>query len=236
MIFPHLDFEKIVQVNDKTRLDANRTFLSPSSNPIQVLEIQPEALENFYNVTTAKYLDWAYPLDGEKVVTLRITTGVDNLTLDTPVEFEYSLEALSEEDDNLFSNDNELTQYEDDILKYIRKGRNSFLDKHRAAQSFIMSELDRRRIVNKDGTRLSKDQIKDIEEVKEWSRFYTLYIIFKGIGNAVDDIFGQKAMSYLKRSQEAQNFAVIRLDMNKDGEIDPREEQLDIFTTDMVRR
>jgi hypothetical protein len=236
MIFPHLDFEKIVQVNDKTRLDAGKTFLSPDSNPIQVLEIRPENSDIFYNVTTAKFLDWSYATDGEKVVTLRITTGVNNLTLDTPVEFQYQLNVLSEEDDNLFSNDNDLVQYEDDILKYIRKGRNSFLDKHRAAQSFIISELDRRRIVNSDGTRITKDQIKDIEEVREWSRFYTLYIIFRGISNAVDDIFGQKAMSYLKRSQEAQNFAVIRLDLNKDGDINPLTEQLDIFTTDMVRR
>jgi hypothetical protein len=234
MIFPHLDFEKIVQVNDKTRLDATKTFLSPNSNPIQVLEIRPEDSEIFYNVTTAKYLDWSYATDGEKTVTLRITTGVDIMTLDAPVDFQYELTVLSEENDNLFSNDNDLIQYEDDILKYVRKGRNTFLDKHRAAQSFILSELDRRRIVNRDGTRITKDQIKNIEEVREWSRFYTLYIIFKSLSNAVDDVFSQAF--YLKRAQEAQNFAIIRLDLNKDGSIDASREQFDIFSTDMVRR
>jgi hypothetical protein len=235
MIFPHLEYERLVQEFDRTRLDASKTYLSPNHNPIQKIEIRPEALEDFYDITESKHLDWQYGSDGSKAITLRITTGVDEDTLDAPEDSVYSIDVITEEDDHLFSVDNDIVAYEDDILKYVRAGRNTFLDKHRAAQKDILQILDRRRIMNRDGTRLTKDQIFDKVEVREWSKFKTLSIIFSGISNAVDDIFGQKAQHYAKKASEAENFAVIRLDLNKDGEV-TKDEQVDLFSTELIRR
>lgn len=231
----HLDHEKIVQVDDKTRLDASKSSVAPGTNAIRKVEIRPEASEVFYNTGTKGVLDWAYGTSGVKTITIRVTTGVSDTVLDPPVDKTYQVKVLTASEDRLFSSDADLMAHEDDILKWVREGRNTFLDKHRAAQEYILSELDKRSIVDRYGNKITKDHIYDITEVKEWSKFYTLYLIFRGISNAVGDVFAEKAMHYLGRAKESEKYALIRLDLNGDGNIDSSE-QLDIFSTTLVKR
>lgn len=231
----HLDHEKIVQVDDKTRLDAAKCSVTPGMNPIRKIEIRPEASEIFYNTGSKRVLDWAYGTSGVKTVTVRVTTGVSDTVLDPPVDKTYQVKVLTVSEDKLFSSDADLMAHEDDILKWVREGRNTFLDKHRAAQEYILSELDKRRIVDRYGNKLTKEHIYDVDEVKEWSKFYTLYLIFRGISNSVGDVFTDKAMHYLSRAKESEKHALVRLDLNDDGDIDSSE-QLDIFSTTMVKR
>lgn len=227
MIFPILELESQVQTNDKTRLDASKTFISPDEAAITLVEIEPEASAGFIDVTSNRYLDWLYTTDGTKSVTVRVTTD------GTPVTFSKDLESLLPENDILFSTDDDLLAHEDDILRYVRSGRSSFIDKHRLSKKRIVRWLSEQRIYDNDGNNLTDAAIMDVEEVNEWSKFYTLYIIFNSLSNAIDDIFAQKASLYQSLAKDAQSRSAIRLDRNGDGNEDTNK---DMRTYRMIRR
>lgn len=229
MIFPHLQLEDAVQVNDRTRLSGVKTYTSPDEDDISLVEIQPENLGPWIDVTEARYLDWQYSTDGEKAVTIRVTTD------GPPVTVTRTIQVLDPDDDKLFSSDSDIEKYEPDILKYVREGRNTHLDAHRAAQRRIMQVLDERRVTNTQGERLTLDAVLDVEEFRAWSKFLTLSIIFEGISNAVDDIFAEKSRRYRKLADEAANRGVLRLDYNGSGDVSASEFR-DMKTTRMIRR
>lgn len=227
MIFPILETESQLRVNDKSRLDATKSFISPDEAAITLVEIEPEAGVGFYDVTSSKYLDWQYDLDGDKVVTLQITT--DGL----PTQITKTISVLLPENDIIFSTDDDLLAHEDDILRYVRSGRSSFIDKHRLARKRIVRWLSEQRIYDRDGDNLTASAIMDVDEVNEWSKFYVLYIIFNSLSNAIDDIFAQKASLYQSLSKDAQNRSAIRLDTNGDGNEDANK---DTRTVRMIKR
>lgn len=229
MIFPNLQLEGTVQTDDKTRLDGTTTFITQDEATITLVEIEPEASAGFIAVTSDKFLDWQYTTDGTKTVTIRVTTD------GSPVTASKTLEVLTPANDKLFSSDAELVEHEGDILGYLRPGRASFLDKHRAAQDRILGWLDEHRIHDTSGDRLTKADVVDTAEVNDWSKFLTLQIIFESISNAVDDIFSEKARKYGLLVEQARNRAVLRLDRNNDGTIDDGEHQ-DNFSYRLVRR
>lgn len=214
MIFPVLELEDVLQVDDKTRLDARKSFISPDEAAITLVEIEPEAAAGFIDVTSNQYLDWQYASDGTKAVTVRITTD------GAPVTKSKNIEVVTEADDALFSNDADMLAHEDDILNYVRPGRNSFLDKHRLTQEMIVRWLGDNRIYDTDGNLLTKAAITQVEEVAEWSKFYTLYLIFNSLSNATDDIFAEKASLYKALANDAKNRSAIRLDRDGDGNED----------------
>jgi hypothetical protein len=51
MIFPLVESEPIVQVSDKTRLSAVKSFKSNDEPAISLVEIEPESGSGFINVT-----------------------------------------------------------------------------------------------------------------------------------------------------------------------------------------
>lgn len=214
MIFPVLELEQVVQVDDKTRLNAKKTYATPDEADISLIEIEPETGAGFFDVTTDRVLDYQYSTDGAKTVSLRVTTD------GAPETLTRTLNIVTAADDKLFSTDAELLPYEPNILDWVRSGRNSFLDVHRAAQDRIISYLDEHKIWDVNGNRLTKDAVVDIEEVNDWSKFLTLELIFEGLSNAIDDIFAQKKLRYSKMRQDAQNRAAIRLDRDGDGSLD----------------
>lgn len=228
MIFPVLELESVVQVNDKTRLDARKTYVTAGEAAVTLTEIDPGDGSGFVDVTATQYLDYQYATEGDKTIQLRVTTdGAPELLTKT-------LSILSAADDKLFSTDAELLPYENDILSYVRSGRNSFLDVHRAAQDRIVTWLDEHRIWDTQGNRLTKDNIIDIEEVNDWSKFMTLRLIFEQLSNSVDDIFSVKSSKYKAMEVEARNRASLRLDRDNDGEQDVS--KTENRSTFMVRR
>jgi len=228
MIFPTLELEQTVQTDDKTRLSAEKSYVTPDEASITLIEIEPEAGNGFLDVTSDRYLDWQYSTDGDKSVTVRITTD------GSPVTFSKTLPVLSAADDRLFSTDSELLPYEPNLLDWVREGRNSFLDVHRAAQDRILSWLDENRIWDNEGNRLTKEDITDLEEVNDWSKFMTLRLIFEGLSNAVDDIFNDKALRYMDMETKARNRAAFRLDRDNDGSTD--ETKTDLRSVGLYRR
>lgn len=217
MIFPVLELESVVQVNDRTRLDAGKTYISPDEAAITLVEIQPAASEAFIDVTSNRYLDWQYSTDGTAAVVVRVTTD------GSPTTFTKDLSVLSVADDKLFSADSELLPYEPNILDYVREGRNSFLDIHRASQDRILKWLDENRYWNKQGEPLTKEDIINLDEVNDWSKFMTLRYIFEGLSNATDDIFHQKSLRYKDLELQARDRARFRVDINGDGDVDNNE-------------
>jgi hypothetical protein len=228
MIFPNLELEDVLQVDDRTRLDGTKTYITQGQAAITKVEIEPNSGAGFIDVTADRYLDFQYDHSGNKNVSIRVTAG-------SVVTATKSIMVVTSGSDHLFSTDEDIRTYEDDILRYVRSGRNSFLDKHRAAQRDILDELDRRRIYNSDGTRFEKTQLVDIVEVKTWSKFKTLSIIFQGLSNAVDDVFSRKSNYYADLALQASKQAIIRLDLNKDEQI-TSDEFVDTWTTELVRR
>ena len=111
MIFPNLILENIVQENDKTRLDATKSFISKDEAAVTLVEIEPYTGAGYIDVTGTSskdwYLDWSYPTDGNKTVTVRITTDGG------PVSSSKTIWIIDSVDDNLFSYDQDLTAIED---------------------------------------------------------------------------------------------------------------------------
>lgn len=214
MIFPVLKLEDVVQVDDQTRLDASKSYITPDEASITLIEIEPDTGLGFIDVTSSMYLDYQYSTDGNKSVSVRITTDGSPLTLSK------TLPIISAADDRLFSSDEELTSHESDILEYVKPGRNSFLNFHRNAQDRILTYLDEHRITDLDGNRLTKEAITDIEEVNDWSKFLTLRLIFGSLSNSIDDLFNAKAEQYRTLEGVSKNRSQLRLDKDGDGNTD----------------
>lgn len=132
----------------------------------------------------------------------------------------YYIKVFSEQGDQLFSNDSDLSSEEADIKKWVAPGRNSFNDVHRRAQENILADLDREGFVNTYGFKYKKRDIKDITEFKEWSRYMALRMIFEGIKNSTGDVFKDKRDVYESEEIKARNRAIMRIDTNRDGRVD----------------
>lgn len=226
MIFPHLEIESVLQVGDKTRLDARKSFAS-SADEIEKIELTPGTGANPVDVTGARYLDWQFDSAGSKAIKLEVFAGGGSKEMTLPIQ------VLAVANDALFSTDSDLTPHEDSILDYVREGRNSFLDKHRAAQRLIIDHLDEKRIWDSEGNRLTKNALIKPEDLKSWSTYLTLSIIFEGISNAVDDIFSIKAAKYKALASQKAGLATVRIDTEGDGQEDTRKSTLSSI---LVRR
>ena len=233
MIFGNLHLEKIIQTNDKTRLDGSTSYVSKDEAAVTLVEIEPEAASGFIDVTGTTsedwFLDWDYSgITRQVVVSIRITTD------GAPTTHTETLEVITPVDDKLFSSDKDLRTHEPDILKYVVDGRNSFIDVHRRAQELIIAYLDENGYVDDQGDKLTKAAFIDIEEARQWSTFMSLRLIFSGISNAIDDIFADKAKDYQSSEVKARNRMPLRLDTDGDGDID-RHEGVSIRELDIRR-
>lgn len=229
-VFGIIEAEKILQVNDKTRINVSQSFVSPDETGISMIEIDPDGSAVYYDVTSNKYLDWIYQAAGDYTITVRVTSTISNVSTSTA-----SISVVTEADDKLFSTDQEIKSQEHDILNYLPKGKSSFKFKHRAAQERILSYLDEKRVWDINGNKLTKDAIVNIEEVSDWSKYMVLMMIFEDLSNAVDDVFFEKSLRYRNLMNEARNRAALRLDVNGDGVIETGE-GYNLVSLDMIRR
>lgn len=228
-IFGILELEKKVQIGEKTRLDATKSFITQDEAAITLIEIQPSPSDSFIDVTQLQYLDWAFDGDGTQAVTLRITTN------GAPQSFSKNIEVVTETTEKLFSFDSDLRMHEPDILKWIPDGKADFRFVHRRVQDRILGWLDEKRYWGTNGERLTVSEVLDIEEFRQWATYMALKLIFEGISNAVDDVFAQKAKKYETLEASARNRGTLRLDKNRDGELTQGERQ-DVWTHRLIRR
>lgn len=227
MIFGILKTDSTVQVGDKIRLDGTGSFISPDEAAITLVRIRPSASGDFITVTSLKYLDWVYSSAGSETVTLEITTD------GSPETFTKTVTVISEADDKLFSNDNDILQHESDAMRFLPKGYSSFNHIHRSAQSIILDSLTQRGIYKETNIPLTKDNIYNILEVKHWSKYLVLQMIYSNVQNEVNDVYAQKASQYRELTERAAQRAFVTLDTNEDGQPDIN---VDLRVGRLVRR
>ena len=220
MIFPNVIAEPIVQINDKTRIDCSKSFVSKDENAVTEVTIEPEtgsgAISVFNSAQKEWYLDWQYSTAGTKTITVEITT--DGL----PVSYTHDIEIVTSATDKLFSDDSFLQRHESDIMRYVPKGRNTFLNVHRQAQERILAYLEECGF-SANGQKITKDNVVNLDEVRQWSGYLTLHLIFNDLWQDPDDALKQKADDYLSKADNAKNRAHLRLDTNGDGNVDAQE-------------
>lgn len=218
MIFIKIRTEKLVQIDDKTRIDITGSYEQGNLVSYDLFEIDPDNSGTFYDVTEDMSLDWSYSVAGDTTITVRVTDSGLNTINKTAI-----ISIITAEDDNLFSNDDDILPYETDLDKWLPDGRNSYLDKHRLAQIMILDDLDSAQIWKQDGSRYVAEDIVDIQDFKEWSKFLTLSLIFNGVSDAIDDLFETKSAKYKGRAVQAKKRACLRLDTNGDGTVETGE-------------
>jgi hypothetical protein len=232
MIFPVVETEDIVQVNDKTRINASKSFVTKDESAITNVEIEPEAGAGFITVFAGGqanwFLDWAYATEGTKVVTVRVTNAGGNEEKTTSVVI------ISAANDKLWSSDADLVKYESDIMKWVPAGRASWLNKHRKSQLLILDWLDSVRIWADDGSRLTKDSFLVTDDVSLLSVYITLQLIMIDVSNKPDDAFEQKARMYAKLASDLKGRGRIQADFNKNDIADDK--GIDNISARLVRR
>ena len=146
-------------------------------------------------------------------ITLSVTNPSGTVTQDKFVKV-YSVEG-----DSLFSDDGDLISKKGDILKWVRPGRNSFLDYHRQAQSDIMDHFrgDGRVDINSEPYEVKNFVHKG--DLKEWSTYTALRLIFDDLSNDVEDIFDDEARRHEAKEQRLRN-RIVRVDIDNDGKSD----------------
>lgn len=222
MIYPIVDFDNIIQVGEMLRINASRSFKTSNEGAFTAVKIKPSAAEAFYDVgilteSQTWYLDWVYSAAGTHLITVRLENAL------TFAEVTLSVNVVLAADDKLFSTDVDLIGYQHDIMKFLADGRSTWNFVHRVAQTEILAYLDEVGKVNEDGTKITKDQIVDISEVKQLSLFKTLRIIYESMSNASDDFFMKRASHWRKYEESAQLRCVARIDFDKNGTIEDSE-------------
>ncbi len=216
-IFGIIKVEKTVQVNDKTRISATQSFQSGETSDITLVEIEPSSGAGFIDVTGTSsedwFLDWSYATDGTETVSLRITTDGAPVTVTKDI---FVVTAASE---GLFSTDDNLLQYEAELLDLLPDGYSSFNYLHRKVQTLILDWFNEQGYRNKDRSKITKAEILDSDEVRRWSESWVLHHIYKDNSNSVGDKFEEKAAYYGSRAADARDRSVFELDLTKDGEI-----------------
>jgi hypothetical protein len=325
-LFPNLDIEEKVQLNDKTRLSGVRSFVTKDADPITTMTIKAGSdgseISAFDAKESGRYLDWQFStfnldvdstnnkidfkegstsyaatistntytlsslcteiktqMEAAGAYTYTVTTSDNKITIAATGTFsllpstgtnyltsllptigfsprlgygdtdygskttvtgrkirhltkaititigdgtttanktEY-IEVYSKDGDALFSSDGDLKAHKEDIMNYLRPGRNSYLNFHRRAQDLIISTLDREGFVDVYGVPYSIDAFVNLEEFRQWSTFMTLRLIFEDRSNAIDDVFDRWAKNYGAQESQAKSRAILRIDIDGDG-------------------
>jgi hypothetical protein len=232
MIFLSCIRESLVQVNDKTRIDVSKSFVSGSG--ITGISIKPDAAGAFisvYNINQEKwFLDWAYSTGGTKTITVQATDGVSTVSQN------FEIEVALEIDDNLYSSDEQIFAIESELKRYIPHGRNSFKNIHRESQSRILNYLDRKRIWSSNGEPYTKHQININGELSKWSLYETMFIIYSDLFVSVGDKFAEKINQYKELRNAERDRASVRIDKDNSGTFDGSSEIQDLKSFRMIRR
>lgn len=233
MIFPILEADETVQVNDKFRLSAVRSYVSKDEAAITLVEIQPESGGDFIDVTGSGssdwYLDWQYASAAAKTATLRVTTDGD------PTSTTLAITAVTSATDALFSDDDDLKKIESDIMKYLPDGRASWKYMHRAAQEQILEWLFVNGYRKSEGERIEKTHFTDVSQVKYWSAHLTASLIYWDLKKIEGDVWEQKARAAEAAASKYQRTVSLKFDYDGDGELEALEE-LNMWSREMVRR
>lgn len=236
MIYALLDCDKISQVNEVVRLNVSKSFLTPDEGPVTAIKIKPSDADVFYTVglpgdSLTWLLDWVYETPGDKTVTVRIENALSSK------EIIGLISVKTEAQDMLFCSDNQLIAHEADIMRWLPQGRSSWNFIFRRVQERIMNEIDKQRILSRDGSKLALAQVLDKTELRDWAIYMSLAMIFQSLSNQKDDVFAEKASFYEKKQFEYSQYAMnlLRMDYNKDAAL-TKEDDIGFRSVAMMKR
>jgi len=222
MLFPKIDLDAVVQVNDMFRVDAQGSF-STTDEPITSVKIYPDYTNDPLITFTILpdcpedfYLDWAYEIPGDYTVRVELVSDSGTKELDRVVT------AISEAEDNLQSDDSSIYVYESELKKYLPEGRNSYKYIHRKALEEILDYLYRNGKLNPDCTKITKDQLIT-KDIQKWATFEAILLIFQDIKSSNAEAFNEKIIHYLEKRGEARSRYIIEIDTNRDNVIDEKD-------------
>lgn len=229
MIFPTIESDDVVQVGDKFRIYADKTYKTPDEAAYTKVEIEPYAGAGFIEVqgdlSKPKpeknwFLDFQFPSSGAKVISLRVTTN------GAPVTVTKTVTCLTEAEDNLFSDDNLLKEVQEDIFKLIPDGRSSFKYKHRAAQNYMLDWLWNNGYYKSVGAGVepfTKADVVDVEFISDWATYVCLRMLYESNQSQGGDVFRQKAGDFMNKEERAREKFLIKLDTDGDGNLSVNE-------------
>lgn len=318
-IFPILEFEKSLQVLDKTRLLAEKSFVSKGSTAITTLTVTPgadaSAISVFDADTKNRYLDWIFKtwafdvdatnnkidfqiggttevatlttgtytesgllteietqllaegltaasvtIDADKKIKITSSasfkllpeTGVnrdkqilkhigfafdgnqsaeqigapleygirkvtltagDGVTTETQVQY---MKVFSEFGDRLFCSDFDIEGHESDTPKWVKNGRSSFKNVIRRSQELILEWFAGKGWLDDESKQLTKWAFPITSNLRDWSTYMSLRLIFDDLSNTVGDTFSQAARAYEEKEVEARQ-RFIATDFRGDG-------------------
>lgn len=222
MLFPKIDTDSLVQINDMFRICAVGSF-STSDEEITEVRIYPDYSNQplvTFSITTQcpedYYLDWAYETAGEYTVRVELVSASSTKEIDKTVT------AITEEVDNLQADDSCIYAYESELKKYLPEGRNSWKYIHRKALEEILDYLYRNCHLNKDGSKITKEQLIT-RQIEKWATFEAILLIYQDIKTSNSEAFNEKIDHYLQKRGDARNRYIIEIDSNKDGIIDEKD-------------
>ena len=163
-----------------------------------------------------KCLCFSFNIAGNNLLT------VDILFKDTTTQtILKTIETILELDDIVFTTDDQLQIIDSNAHSHLPCGRLSWLYKIRQATKDILSQMAEYRIKNNgiDCSYLCQSEIDkfveaseiyNIDDVRQWTNYYTLYLIHNELNDSVDDIHKQKADYYYQMATNARDRALIR--------------------------
>ena len=238
MINVILECDANAQTNEKVRISFDKSFLTPDeASPVTQVEVRADSSLPFVvlpNPTESQgwYLDWVYTAAGTYTYEAKITAGLNTGTQTG------SIVVKTKAQENLFADDYMLIPQESDIMKWVPQGRSTWNFIHRRVKERILEELDKSRIYNVDGTKITEAQILYVSEFKNWAIYMALGMIFQGISNNKEDVFIDKRKYYESKELEYREYALnfLRLDLNKNGTDEPTEDYVDGRSTIVLKR
>lgn len=232
MIFPVISTDKVVQVNDKFSIDLRKTYASKITDPItsvtvDVGEAGVPLIELGPNKSNWLFA-YQYPTNGIKTIEVKVTTsdGAESDPVITVYESEISIAVLDADEDNLFSDDQDLKNIKTDILKWLGDGRTSFKYAHRQSQEQMIEWFKVNGYLKFSGDYFVKADFEDIEEVRLWSTYLTLSMIMQDQSNTVGDVFSQWSNKYLSEAEYYRDKVIVKV----------AGKSLDLRTKSLIRR
>lgn len=199
--------EREIFQNELTLIDSRPSFVSQDEGEVTKIEIQPDAGSAFHEVTTDKFLVWAFATLGAKVATLRLTTTKN--AVDTVSEFSFNTTVVAVPD--LLCKDEDLLAFEPSIMRYLPTGRSSFIRERVRATKRILDHLWKMGVRDKDDDRVDVSDLFEVESMNEWAVNLTLQLIFEGMVTTPGDIYAQKSEEYRKDADTASSICVVKL-------------------------
>lgn len=232
-----LNAESVVRVGDKIRLDASGTTyisLTPSVT-ISSVTIKPEDIAPVFDVTGNPVnkknwvLDYFYSTDGVKTVTVTVTLSDSSIHSKS-----FAVTAISQADDKLLVDDDDLRAMDFELMRFIPDGYSSWRHVHRRSTREVIDFINSMRLSKVNGDPLTFDELKDSRLAKDFALKSSLALIYQQLSNKPDDKFYQRYLDAKKTLEAYKSRADWAFDFDGNGQID-NYERADMLTGRLLR-